>query len=216
MISQSFAQDRIITGDTTRLRFLPTAIRFGPDLITVAKNFTNQNFSGFELNIDADTYRRFYPALDIGRWKNTIDLGNGTYNTDGNYFKLGVDVNFLLKDLDRNMFFVGLRYGHSSYNDNVTFTSNDPYFGSVSHSYANSGTRGNWKELTAGVRVKIYKFIWLGMTGRVKLGLNVKGEDVLKTYEVPGYGLTFKNTWYGFNYQILFRIPVRRDAYAAD
>lgn len=203
------AQDRLESDSTSRYKFLPTGIRIGTDLLTIGKTFYTDYFKGWEINVDADVYRRFYVAVDYGSWSSDFALANGVYGNKGTYFRVGVDVNFLLKDPDRNMFYVGLRHGHSSYTDYSDYSYTDPAFGVIDMSVANSNPKGNWKELTSGIRVKVWKSIWLGATLRIKFALNTKNQIDLVSYEVPGYGRTFKTAWYGLNYQLFVRIPVR-------
>lgn len=204
------AQDRI-EGDSSKYRFLPTGIRVGTDLLSIGKSYYTDYFKGWEINVDADIYRRWYAAIDYGSWKTNYQMENGVYASDGRYFRVGVDVNFLLKDPDRNMFFVGIRRGHTGYSDYSAFTANNTGYGPVYIVSRNSDARANWNELTTGLRIKIWKFIWVGATGRIKFGYKGKNQDDLRSYDVPGYGRTFKNGWYGLNYQVFFRIPVRED-----
>lgn len=206
----SFGQDRI-ENDSSRYRFLPTGIRVGTDLLAIGKSIYTNYYQGWEINVDADVYRRWYLAADYGHWASNYELGNGFYSSSGSYFRVGVDVNFLLKDTDRNMFFVGLRRAHTSYSDYTDYTLSDPVFGDINMHVANEEPKANWNELTTGLRVKIWGPLWLGATGRIKFGLSRKGQDALLSYEVPGYGRTFKTSWYGLNYQIFFRIPVREE-----
>jgi hypothetical protein len=127
------------------------------------------------------------------------------------YYRIGVDINFLLKDPDRNMFFLGLRHGHTNYTDYTDYVYTDPNFGTIGVYAANNDAKANWKELTSGLRVKVWKFVWIGATLRIKFALNEKNQVDLISYDVPGYGKTFKTTWYGLNYQIFIRIPVREE-----
>lgn len=202
------AQDRL-EYDSSRHKFLPTGIRIGTDLLTIGKTYYVDYFKGWEINVDADVYRRFYATVDYGSWSSNFEMPNGVYSNKGMYYRIGVDVNFLLKDPDRNMFFVGLRHGHSNYTDYSTYSYTDPNFGVININAANSNPSANWKELTSGLRVKLWKFLWMGATLRIKFALNSKGQVDLISYDVPGYGRTFKTTWYGLNYQLFIRIPVR-------
>jgi hypothetical protein len=52
--------------------------------------------------------------------------------------------------------------------------------------------------------------IWMGYTARFKFGLKVDNTIDIVPSDVPGYGRTFKDSYWGFNYQIFFRIPVRK------
>ncbi|HEX8059835.1 MAG TPA: DUF6048 family protein [Cyclobacteriaceae bacterium] len=205
------AQDRI-EGDSSRLRFLPTGIRVGTDLLAIGKSMYTNYFKGWEVNVDADVYRRFYLTADYGSWKTNYALDNGVYSSDGRYLRVGLDINFLLKDTDRNMFFLGVRRGHTNYTDYSDYTYIDPFTSKAIDTHAgNSDASANWNELTTGLRVKLWKFVWLGATGRFKFGYNGHGQSSLISYDVPGYGKTIKNNWWGINYQIFVRIPVRED-----
>jgi len=204
------AQDRI-EGDTSKYRFLPTGIRIGTDLLAIGKNYYTNYWKGWEVNVDADIYRRFYATFDYGSWTTNYALNNGVYSSDGRYFRVGVDINFLLKDPERNMFFIGLRRGHTNYTDYTDYSYVDPNFQTVDLHAGNADARANWNELTTGLRVKIWKFVWLGVTGRIKFGYSGKNQVELVSYDVPGYGKTFKNNWYGLNYQLFIRIPVREE-----
>jgi hypothetical protein len=202
------AQDRV-ESDSSRYKYLPTGIRIGTDLMTIGKRYYTDYFRGWEVNVDADVLRRYYVTADYGHWASTFALPNGVYGNDGKYFRLGVDINFLVKDPDRNLFFLGFRHAISRYTDYADYSYVDPYFGEV-HTYtANANPKAHWEELTLGLRVKIWKFIWLGATGRLKFRMVGKDQWNVLSYEVPGYGRTFKNNWWGLNYQLFVRIPVR-------
>jgi hypothetical protein len=203
-------QDRI-PDDSSKYRFLPTGIRIGTDLISIGKSNYVDYWKGWEVNVDADIYRRFYLTVDYGASTSNFETDNGVYHSQGNYFRVGVDVNFLLKDPDRNMFFLGLRHGHANYLDYSDYSYSDDLYGQVNVSTGNANAVANWKELTVGLRIKIWKFLWMGTTGRLKFAYNGKNQIDLLSYDVPGYGRTIKNNWWGINYQVFVRIPVRTD-----
>ena len=82
--------------------------------------------------------------------------------------------------------------------------------GTVGKTYTNSDLKAGWGELTTGLRVKMWKFFWMGYTARYKFGLNEKKSGEFSSYDIPGYGKTENQSTWGFNYQILFRIPIRK------
>lgn len=207
-----FAQPKDTTAipvDTVKNRFVPTGIRIGTDVIALVKSNVRDNFSGWEVNADID-FNRYYLNFDYGSWGRSFVSDSGaTYQNDGRYWRIGVDVNFLLKDVDRNMFFIGLRYGKSTFAEQMTVISNDVIWGELTDQYNNPAVRSRWLELTSGIRVKMYKFIWMGYTARFKFGLKSQGQNEMLSHDVPGYGRTDKETSWGFNYQIFARIPFR-------
>lgn len=200
------AQDNL--KDSTRIIQKPTGIRLGTDLIAIGKNFANSPLSSWEINADVD-FGRYYVAFDYGSWAREEVLSNGVYKNDGRYFRVGVDINFLLKDPDRNMIFLGFRYGRSNFNEQLDYQSTTIDFGDFQQQVANPGASAGWGELTTGLRVKIWKQLWMGYTARMKFFPGVKNDAGFETYEIPGFGLTYKNIYWGFNYQVFWRIPFK-------
>jgi hypothetical protein len=206
--AQSSDTTVVVKKDTVKNKFVPTGIRVGTDVIALIKSSTQDNFTGWEVNADVD-FNRYYLNFDYGSWGRNFASDSATYQNEGRYWRLGVDVNFLLKDVERNMFFIGLRYGRANYSEQMTIVSQDDIWGDFTNSYNNPNVTARWLELTSGIRVKMYKFIWLGYTARFKFGLKRQGEIAMLSHDVPGYGRTDKETAWGFNYQLFFRIPFR-------
>jgi hypothetical protein len=198
-------------GDTTKVKhdFRPTGVRVGTDLIAIVRSHSDKTFAGWEFNGDVDFYR-YYLAVDYGHWGRTYASDTSNYSNSGNYFRIGVDVNFLKKDPDRNMFFIGFRYARSSFNENLSVVSSDPVWGSLNGDFSNSNVPAQWMELTTGLRVKVWKIIWLGYTARLKFGLSTGDTPEMLPHDVPGYGRAQEDSYWGFNYQILIRLPVRK------
>lgn len=195
--------------DTVKVSYAPTGVRIGTDLISIGRSQFDPKFNGWEVNADIDFYR-YYLAVDYGYWAKHLDIKNGTYENSGNYFRVGADVNFLLKDPDRNMFFMGYRYGQSNFDHSSNYIKYfvvDPQYGVSS---SDKDMSAHWMELTAGLRVKIWKMIWMGYTARFKFAPRAKGYSEMQPFDIPGYGLFEKKIYWGFNYQIFFKIPVRK------
>ena len=210
--SLAFSQSKdSVRRDTITIKdYIPTGIRIGTDLISLVKSQSQKDFSGWEVNADID-FRRYYLALDYGSWSRTFNSDSGNYSNDGKYWRVGADVNFLLKDVDRNLFFVGARYGRANFSEDLSINAYNQFTkGRENLHYAHSGINARWFELTTGIRVKIWKVLWMGYTARFKFGLkHDETEDIIPA-DVPGYGRTNKDSYWGFNYQIFIRIPVRK------
>jgi hypothetical protein len=205
----TYAQDKKEAGDSLKRIQKPTGVRIGTDLIAIGKTIFDSPLTGWELNADVD-FGRYYLALDYGSSSLKDSLDNGYYSNDGRYLRVGVDVNFLLKDPDKNMVFVGFRYGRSSFNEHLSYEFTADEFGPVQKELSNPNASAGWGELITGLRVKIWKPIWMGYTARLKFLPGVKGNPELETYDIPGYGRTSKATYWGFNYQIFYRIPFQK------
>lgn len=195
--------------DTIKNKYLPSGLRVGTDIISIIKSQSGNKFDGWEVNADVDFYR-YYLALDYGSWARNETLTNGTYQNDGTYFRVGADVNFMLRDPDRNMFFLGARYAQSKFDESVSYVFTDPDFGDFQKSIVTTGIKAHWIEITAGLRVKIWKGFWMGYTARLKFAPGTGSTPGFIPYDIPGYGRAEKSTYWGINYQLFWRIPFRR------
>lgn len=187
----------------------PTGIRIGLDALTLARNSYDKSFKGWEVNTDVD-FNRYFFTVDFGSSGRTLAGDGEKYSNSGTYFRAGVDVNFLTKDPEKNMFFIGARYGRATFSENLDINRVDSVWGPINSSLANSSINGGWFELTTGIRVKMWKMIWMGYTARYKFGLSTNETGSMKPADVPGFGNTNKEAIWGFNYQILIRIPFRK------
>ena len=111
--------DSVRADSVIKHSFIPTGIRVGTDLISLFKTQFQDDFSGWEVNADVDFYR-YYLAIDYGAGSRTFLSDSGNYSNDGTYWRVGVDVNLIVKDPDRNMFFFGGRYGKANFSHDLT------------------------------------------------------------------------------------------------
>lgn len=198
-------QERSESRTDSIARFKPTGIRIGADLAGIIKSNVTDGFSQKELIADVD-FNRYFLVAEAGQYSKDLIISNGRYSNNGNYLRLGVDVNFLVKDPDRNMFFLGFRYGCARYDEQVVYLTKTD-FGDQTKTSTNSGISAGWLELTTGLRVKIWKAMWMGYTGRLKFAASTPDDSPIAPYDIPGYGLTFKKPWWGFSYYVMIRIP---------
>ncbi|MBL7843060.1 MAG: hypothetical protein JNK44_04285 [Cyclobacteriaceae bacterium] len=196
--------------DTVKKNYRPTGVRAGIDLVSLILSPVSDEFQGWEGSVDIDFYRYFL-VLEAGSWSRDILTEMDVYSNRGNYWRAGVDMNFLNKDPEKNMFFLGFRYANSTFDEQLTNTPTDPVFGVGTNTFTSSGVHASWGELTTGLRVKMWKFFWMGYTIRYKFGLNTNETSGLTPYDVPGYGRTDKNTTWGFSYYMMFRIPLKKE-----
>ncbi len=202
------SQDTVAV-DTVRNKFLPTGVRVGFDVINAAKSRFQDDYRGWEFAGDID-FGRYFLALEYGHSARDLSSESASYSNDGNYWRAGIDVNFLTKDPDRNVFFLGARYGHSSFSESMSVYRVDPIWGELSDTFYHPDISASWIELTTGLKVKIWKMFWLGYTGRLKFALSTKETREMLAYDVPGFGRTNKETTWGFNYYVMIRLPLRK------
>jgi hypothetical protein len=194
--------------DSVQGSFIPTGIRVGWDALSTVRSFASENFMGWEVSGDVD-FRNYFLALEAGHSERTNILENGAYTNNGNYWRVGIDINMMKKDPLKNMFFMGFRFGHSKYDEQLNY-SDTTDFGIFNKTHVNQGMKSNWIELTTGLKIKVLKNFWMGYTARMKLFASYDKDQNLQSYDIPGYGLTYKTPWWGFNYYLMYRIPIRK------
>jgi hypothetical protein len=211
-------RDTIQADTVIRNRFLPAGVRIGLDLVSPIKSQVRDNFSGWEANADMDIHRYILTA-DVGNWSVTgqhvfqdpVDSSTNTssYNNSGSYWRAGASANFLTRDPQRNAFFIGFKYARASYRESMTFMANDSIWGLGQANYSADKKSARWLELTSGLKIQIWKFIWMGYTGSLKFALKADDSNGIISHDIPGYGKTFRDTTWGFTYHVFFRIPFR-------
>jgi hypothetical protein len=207
------AADTLRADTVIRKKFIPTGLRIGVDLVSPIKSQVADNFSGWEANADVDLHR-YIVSLDIGNSAVTGKRDSSsnylsTYENSGSYWRAGVSANFLTRDPERNVFFLGFKYGRARYSEAMTFMATDSIWGAGQANYAADKKSARWFELTSGIKIKLWKFIWTGYTGSLKFGLKADENNGVISHDVPGYGKTFRDSTWGFTYYIFFRIPFR-------
>ncbi len=211
----SFSQKKKEEADTVKVKrdYRPTQIRVGTDVLAIIKSFSQDGFKSWEINGDVNSDRYFF-AVDVGY--SAIDRNSETdhYENKGSYFRVGGDFNFLKKDPkknpDNNVLFMGVRYAHSKFSEEMTIGVIDPVWGNFQQPYNNTGAKANWLEFTGGLKVKVWKAFWLGYTTRYKFGLSASENPTTVPHEIPGFGSNEKKSIWGFNYQMFFMIPIKK------
>jgi len=210
-IEGSFAQadENILKTDTVRNKYLPTGVRIGTDVLALVRTRTGDDFHGWELNSEVD-FSRYFLAVDYGTWGWDLNSDSASYSNSGDYWRAGIDVNFLKNDPDQNVFFLGARYGRSVFAESLEVARFDPIWGLLTDDFYHSNVNAWWLELTTGLRVKIWKMFWVGYTARFKFALTNEATDEMLPHDIPGFGRTDKETAWGFNYYVMLRLPLRK------
>lgn len=203
-----FAQEEKRRDSVTVQDFIPTGLRVGADVFALIRSSYDDRFSGWEINAEADVHRYFL-AFEMGNWQLDLESDDGIYDNQGTYFRIGADMNFLHRDRLGNVLFLGARYGRSIFSESLTTTVNDPVWGTHDVQFDTDDASARWFELTGGLRVRLWKILWLGYTARFKFGLSTNGTGSMEPHDVPGYGSNEGNSTWGFNYLVLVRLPLR-------
>lgn len=211
MISNiSPAQGRVfLHPDSVKGKFIPTGIRLGTELINIGRSLSNSDLTEYTFTADVD-FNRYYLNVELGSYERSFtDPSGSAYDVSGTYLRIGPDINFLKKDPDRNMLFFGFRYGRTTIDDQLTYINTTSVFDNEQRTISNSGLKASWGELVTGMKVNIWKTLWLGYTARFRFGVDTFERNELIPHYIPGYGRADKTVSWGLNYWLMFRIPFR-------
>lgn len=166
---------------------------------------------GLEFSMDFEVKQNFFPTVETGyyTWEDNNELME--YNSNGTFLRLGCDYNFLsyISPKDRDIYFMGLRYGISVFNQEIPRFNIDNAWASDTYSFDKETITAHWLEYTVGTKVEIFNHIFLGWTGRIKKRI-ATSKNKVQPYFIPGYGKTKNNTVADVNIYLLFAIPVKK------
>jgi hypothetical protein len=204
--------------DTTT--FLPTidryGLRIGVDLFKLSRSLYDKNYKGLELAGDFRVSKKYYFAAEIGNENKTTDESQLNFTTKGTYLKVGFDYNAHQNWLNlENMIYVGLRFGISSFNQEINtykVYNSDPFFNESSSVLVNQkydGLSAKWGEVVAGIKTKVFYNLFVGFSVRGSNLFSNKKPDGFDNLYIPGFNRTYNgNFGVGFNYTVSYFLPV--------
>ena len=211
-----------VSREKMRLAFLPSAVRVGPAVNALIQSALDREGTYYGLQADMPI-GRFMIAAEYGH----ADLRRSSepgvpeaevfsYRSSGDYYKLGVDVNLLLDkevnsyDARGNIIFFGLKYALAVIDDEVSFQTRDNIWENSSIVQSNENLGVRWLEMNAGVKVGVFKNVFIGYTLRYRFLRRYLDRSSLVPYQVPGFGDGDDESNFGFDYYIYYRIPFRK------
>ncbi len=204
-----------------KTRYWPTGVQLGMDVFPLCYyTYYESNSTQYELNTSMD-FSSFILEGDYAwgniRWeeynKKTSTLSS--YTSDGQYFRIGLNYNVLKDTPDKNMAFLGFRYARSFFKDHLvskvqyhySSDTGDGLIAAPSIDSKQNNVKARWFEAVAGVKVKVWKLLYVGSTIRYKFGLHLNRADSHVPYDVLGWGLNNGEKSFGFNLYLSLRIP---------
>ncbi|HHP7242655.1 MAG TPA: DUF6048 family protein [Cyclobacteriaceae bacterium] len=197
--------------ETSEPKFTPSHIRVGLDIVGIGELILLDRNHRFELQADVD-FGRYFAVAEFGREFFTSDSKDYAYDNQGNFYRLGVDYNFIPYNPERNMIFGGLRYARSNFNEEVKFTQNSNIWGDSPISRENESISANWFEIVVGMKVRLFSNLYSGFTTRIKFIKNIDHQGSFTPFQVPGFGKNEKSANLGFNYYFFYRFGLREKA----
>lgn len=199
--------------DSAKGRFIPSAIHAGIDLIGPGKTIFRDDVDLLNFYAGIDMYKYTF-NVEYGRETRIEENASSRYEASGSYYRFGPDVNFLFRDPDFSALYFGVRYGRTTFSDQLNYQASDAVWGDYEGNLENESLSSGWGEAVAGMRVKLFQWAWFGFTGRFKFGVKSFTDNELIPYYVPGYGRADLETTWEFNYWLIFRLPLKKPAMA--
>lgn len=166
----------------------------------------------YELAMNVNLYKRFYPTLELGYAWSTDHAEAGNYWGTGGFMRLGLDINPLRKN--RNNYYallVGLRFGMALQNYNMTnINLNDSYWnpGGTYLDYPNQVRFDCWGEIVAGTQIMVAGPFTMGWFIRFHALFTGNAGDH-KPYFIPGMGNP-DGSFMSLNYYLGFRLDSKQ------
>lgn len=204
---------------------LYNGIYIGADLYGAGGKLFGSDFLSSEVGISVNLKNKFIPTVEVGYGTTDAWNDNGIhYKSSAPFFRFGIDYNTMSKKKEKNSFlYVGLRYGMSSFNYDVSSLSisdpllggeignpnfKDPIWGGESTPFRYTGLKATmqWFELVGGIKVQVYKNFYMGWALRMKYKTSVSLNEHANPWYVPGYG-KFKSSNMGVTYSLIYKLP---------
>lgn len=172
----------------------------------------NKNAYRAQGNIQVNLKNKYYPVIEFGYAGADKTASNGIeFSTSGFFGKAGADLSMLKPKPNstqkNNNFLVGLRLGASRFNYSLyNQTITDNYWGnSETFNLESISSTKLWYEIAAGMRVEVFRNIYMGWTIRNKHLISKTESGQTTPWYIPGYGIGNTSVW-GLSYSIGYRI----------
>lgn len=173
---------------------------------------SNKNIYSTQGNIQVNLKNKYFPVFELGvsGAKNTTPE-NIQFKTNGMFGKIGLDIPVIKPKPNstqkNNNFLAGVRLGMSSFNYSIyNQTITDGYWGnSETFNLESIPTTKLWFEITAGIRVEVYKNIFMSWNVRNKHLITQAKPGENSPWYIPGYGKGNTAVW-GFSYTIGYKL----------
>ena len=185
--------------------WVPTGLRVGADILGPTLSAFNDSRSFWEFNADVDL-KNFFFVTEFGFAKANEEGGTSSYSSEGSFFRVGPDVNFLGRDKELHVFLFGIRFSKAFYNETLSGTIEDQVWGTTNVDLEQSNGSSNWVEMSTGLKVRVWRGVFAGYTLRFKFSRFSNTDDQLfESFYVPGYGLADHINNWSFNYYLYYR-----------
>jgi len=189
----------------------PSLVFVSADFVGLANMISSGNTQAeFSAKIDFD---QLFLAYDFGFENQNLtgssDSGPFAYSSEGRFFRIGPQINFLPYNKDRSNIFFGLSYAHANLSDHIDYTATAENWDDAELEYSNINLKAQWFEASLGMSVRIFGPLFMGYTMRFKMAKSMDTPGELMPFSIPGFGEADKGSHFGFNYYITYRLGFR-------
>lgn len=188
-------------------------VAVGLDLWDPVMRILGQNYGLASVWGELNMHNRYFPYLEVGldRASDTPKNGNYTFKVKtAPFFKVGIGYNIFYNSNPDYQLKFGLRYGITRFTYQVTdVTVTDGYWGEQStFSIPEQSTTTGYIEITAGVKVKIWRNLALGWTAKYHTVVNESAVTGGKPMIIPGYGK--RNNSFTGSFSVIYTLPLNK------
>ena len=133
---------------------------------------------------------------------------NGSYRASGNWMRYGADYFISLDQF--NKLGLGLRFGSSNYDDQVTFGVGSDLFSQRDEEVNRSNIEASWIELVLHSETELFPNFFTGLRIRIRSIQDFTQESPVEFYTIPGYGRAVDNSIPAVNVYLKYRIGFGR------
>ena len=185
----------------------PSSVFVSADVVGLTRLFDAGNIqSEFQAKIDFD---QFFLVTEFGLANSEISESNFDYSSNGNFYRIGLEADFLPYSKNRSNLTLGLVYSSARMSDKISYAYDEGMWSPSRNTYSNDNITSSWLETTFGLSVNVFKGFYLGYNMRFKVAKIISGTSELFPYEIPGFGPAQRDSNFGFNYYITYRFGLR-------
>lgn len=167
------------------------------------------DYGQYEASLRVNLKNKYFPVfeLGIGDANHKEDVVTGiSVKARAPYGRIGCDINMLRNKLDPYRFYVGMRYGYTNFDFEISHQGvEDPVWGGKAEYSVKENCYWHWVEALVGVDAKIVGPVRLGWSVRYRRRIASSDFSAGEIWYVPGFGRGRK-TCIGGTFNIAFEI----------
>lgn len=189
------------------------SVSIGVDIWDPAMRIFGQHYGLIGFWGELSLHNRYKPVFELGfgQCDDTPDDRNFTFHVPVSpYFKIGLNYNIFYNNSPDYQFNVGLRYGFTPFKWSVTAgTISDGYWQeNTAASIPSQSATAGYFEFTAGVKVKIWRWLSMGWTARYHALLHEGKSAFGEPMYIPGYGK--RSSHFTGSFSIIYTLPLNK------